>query len=163
MRKVPFLYESIKVDLACQKHQAVLIVVSLSSRNPSASANVRPHHEHELFPLSDLSSIDSDAGSMISGETTQETSLSTVHETTLSSDSSYVSVRTGLLTDHERILFTSKVDRDLQTLALPVDKKIEIQSKMSPTAHFLIQAPELVRRYLRNNMTLLQLHANLPS
>lgn len=112
----------------------------------------------ELYELSDLSSIGSgeEALSNVFSET-QDTSLTTIHEPSLSSAESI-----DIITDEGQRAFLAKINADIIALELPIPREIEMRALLNPTAHYITQAPELIRQYLAGEITVETLAENLP-
>ena len=68
----------------------------------------------------------------------------------------------GPLTYGEQQLFSMKVDNEMDYLEIPLHEKITMQFRLSPTAHYLNQAPELARQFLRSEISLTELYEQLP-
>lgn len=68
----------------------------------------------------------------------------------------------GPMSLEERQYFVNKVDEDLEALSIEPHKKISIQFKLSPTAHYLNQAPDLARQFLRGDITVMELYNQMP-
>lgn len=71
-------------------------------------------------------------------------------------------LKDGPMSIKERETFVNKVDEELQSLHIGLNEKMSIQFKLSPTAHYLNQAPDLVRQFLRSEITVMELYRQMP-
>lgn len=108
-------------------------------------------------------------------ETLSSSSIETASIETLASSSSIetASIETlespsidvdqdGPMSPIEQQAFVDKVDDELESLPLEPHEKMTMQFRLSPTAHYLNQAPDLARQFLRSEITVVDLYRQMP-
>lgn len=68
----------------------------------------------------------------------------------------------GPLSQNEQLIFADRVDEEVAELSIDAGEKMHMQFALSPSAHYLNQAPELARAFIRGDITVEQLYNNMP-
>ena len=76
--------------------------------------------------------------------------------------SSFDAEQDGPMSPTERQAFVDKVDDELEDLTIEPHEKMTMQFRLSPTAHYLNQAPDLARQFLRSEITVVDLYRQMP-
>ena len=145
---------------------------------PLGRASVIPRTNSVTSVNSLTASIASSSSSSIetaSIETLSSSSIETASIETLASSSSIetASIETlespsldvdqdGPMSATEQQDFVDKVDDELENLPLEPHEKMTMQFRLSPTAHYLNQAPDLARQFLRSEITVVDLYRQMP-
>ncbi|CZF85813.1 hypothetical protein [Grimontia marina] len=133
---------------------------------PIGRTNILPRTNSVSSINSLSSSIASSYSSSIETASIETLSSSSSVETasieTLSSNTELDGLGDGPMSLKEQQAFVNKVDEDLEALSIEPHKKISIQFKLSPTAHYLNQAPDIARQFLRGEITVMELYNQMP-
>ena len=110
----------------------------------------------------ETASIETLSNSSESIETASIETLSNSSEDIINLSNEDMFIDSGILSYEEQQLFAERVDEEVAELSINPAEKMHMQFKLSPTAHYINQAPDIARSFIRGDISVMNLYGQIP-